>query len=90
MLFYQILPYNVHIKIQSHIETKKNVKYQLLHGMKNLHYLKVYILYQIFKILSKSSKKKKTLADNPPIRIYINKNENRISFKTKTGYYLKQ
>ena len=23
MLFYQILPYNVHIKIQSHIETKK-------------------------------------------------------------------
>ena len=26
--------------------------------------------------------------DNPPIRIYINKIENRITFKIKTGYYL--
>ena len=25
---------------------------------------------------------------NPSIRIYVNKIENRISFKTKTGYYL--
>ena len=25
---------------------------------------------------------------NPPIRIYINKIENRITFKTKAGYYL--
>ena len=28
------------------------------------------------------------LADNPPIRIYVNKTENRIAFKIKTGYYL--
>ena len=27
--------------------------------------------------------------DNPSIRIYINKIENRITFKIKTGYYLK-
>ena len=27
--------------------------------------------------------------DNPPIKIYINKIENRITFKIKTGYYLK-
>ena len=26
--------------------------------------------------------------DNPSVRIYVNKTENRITFKTKTGYYL--
>ena len=26
--------------------------------------------------------------DSPSIRIYVNKIENRITFKTKTGYYL--
>ena len=26
--------------------------------------------------------------DNPPARIYVNKIENRITFKIKTGYYL--
>ena len=29
-----------------------------------------------------------TLTDNPPIRIYVNKIENIITFKTKLGYYL--
>ena len=29
-----------------------------------------------------------TVTDNPSIRIYINKMENRIMFKIKTGYYL--
>ena len=28
------------------------------------------------------------MADNPAIRIYVNKIENRITFKIKTGYYL--
>ena len=27
-------------------------------------------------------------ADNPPIRIYVNRTENRITFKIKSGYYL--
>ena len=27
--------------------------------------------------------------DNSSIRIHVNKRENRITFKTKTGYYLK-
>ena len=27
--------------------------------------------------------------DNPSLRIYVNKIENRIRFKTKKGYYLK-
>ena len=26
--------------------------------------------------------------DDPPIRIYVNKTENRITFKIKTGYYI--
>ena len=29
------------------------------------------------------------VTDHPSIRIYINKIENRITFKIKTGYYLK-
>ena len=33
-------------------------------------------------------KKHKTVTDNPPIIIYINKIEIKITFKNKTGYYL--
>ena len=33
-------------------------------------------------------KKHEIVTDNPPIRIYDNKIENRITFKIKTGYYL--
>ena len=57
--------------------------------MKNLNYLMDHILYQIFKIFLNIYLKKygeKTV--NPSIRIYINKIENRITFKIKTGYYL--
>ena len=46
-------------------------------------------LYQIFKIILRISLKnygEKTI--NPSIRIYVNKIENRITFKIKTGYYL--
>ena len=33
-------------------------------------------------------KKHEIVTDNPPIRIYDKKIENRITFKIKTGYYL--
>ena len=33
-------------------------------------------------------KKHETVTDNPSIRIYINKIENKITCKIKTGYYL--
>ena len=33
-------------------------------------------------------KKHSDSVDNPSIRIYVNKNENRITFKIKNGYYL--
>ena len=32
--------------------------------------------------------KKYGITDNPSIRIYVNKIENKITFKIKTGYYL--
>ena len=33
-------------------------------------------------------KKHETVTDNPPISIYVNKTESRVTFKIKTGYYL--
>ena len=33
-------------------------------------------------------KNHETVTDNPSIRIYVNKIENRITFKIKIGYYL--
>ena len=46
-------------------------------------------LHQIFKItLNISLKKHETVTDNLSIRIYVSKIFNRITFKTKTGYYI--
>ena len=59
--------------------------------MKNLNYLMNHNLYQIFKrlfsiyIIYIKEHLEKTV--NPAIKIYINKTENRIMFKIKTGYY---
>ena len=33
------------------------------------------------------TKKHETVANHPPIKIYVNKIENRITFSIKTGYY---
>ena len=30
------------------------------------------------------------MTDNPPIRIYVNQIENRITFRIKAGYYLER
>ena len=57
--------------------------------MKNLNYLMDRILYQIFKIIVNIPQKKKKygeMADNSSIQICINKVENRITFKIKTGH----
>ena len=59
-----------------------NLKYQLQHGIRNLNYVLNYILYHIFRIiLSISLKKHRKKTDNPSIRIYMNKIENRSTFK---------
>ena len=56
--------------------------------MINLNYLMDYILHQILKIIGFIVKKHEAVSDNPPIRICINKIENRIKSKIKAGYYL--
>ena len=48
-----------------------------------------HIQYLIFKIIfSIFLKKHSESVDNPSIRIYVNKIQNRIKFKIKNGYYL--
>ena len=47
------------------------------------------ILCQIFKTILSITKKLEEKANNTSIRIYVNKIENRITFKIKTAYYLK-
>ena len=58
--------------------------------MKNLNYLIDHILYQkysgYFEYILKKNHRKKSV--NPLIKIYINKIENRITFKIKTQYCL--
>ena len=55
----------------------------------NLNYQMDHIQYQIFKtILSIFIKKHSEIVDDPPIEIFVSKNENRITFKIKNGYYL--
>ena len=56
--------------------------------MKSLKSLMDHILYQIFKIILNISLKNGTVTDNPSTMIYINKIENRITFRIETGYYL--
>ena len=47
------------------------------------------ILFLIFKIiLNTSLKKHETIADNPPVQIYVDKIKNRIVFKVKAGFKL--
>ena len=48
-----------------------------------------HILCQMFKItLSYIIEKHQKVTANPPVRIYLNKMENRITFRIKMGYYL--
>ena len=57
--------------------------------MINLNYQMDHILHQIFKIiLSIFEKERNENINNPSRKIYVNKIENRITFKIKTGYYL--
>ena len=51
-----------------------------------MNYLLSHILHQIFKTILSVFKKNKENIDNPLIKRYVNKIENRITFKIKTGY----
>ena len=64
----------------------KNLKYLHQHGMMNFNCLMDRILCQIFKIISKTSLKKHgEYTNKPSVQIYVNKIENRITFKIKDG-----
>ena len=57
-----------------------NEKFELPGGLYSASNIQDYFEYSI--------KKHETVTDNPPIRIYVNKIQNRIAFKIKTGNYL--
>ena len=57
-----------------------NEEFELPDGSYSISDIQVYVEY-IFKKHSES-------VDNPPIRIYVNRTENRITFKIKSRYYL--
>ena len=59
---------------------KWNEEFELLDGSYSISNIQDYFEY----ILKKPSES----VDNPPIRIYVNRIENRITFKIKSGYYL--
>ena len=80
--------YFLYMEKQKNYTTTINLKYHLQHGMMNLNYQMDHILYQIFKIILSIFKKNNENIDNPSIRLNVNKIENRIIFKIKTGYYL--
>ena len=56
--------------------------------MKNLNYLMGHILSNIQDYFEYILKKHEVKTDNLSIRIYVNKVDNRITFKITTGYYL--
>ena len=87
MLLYQILACTIHGKISLYKNNKCktsavtwNEEFELPDGTYSASDIQEYFEYIL--------KKHETVADNPSIMIYVNKIENRITFKLKTGYYL--
>ena len=56
-----------------------NLNYQMDHTLCQIFYVKI-----ILTILKKYGKN----TDNPSVKVYVNKLENRITFEIKTRYYL--
>ena len=82
MLLYQTLAFTTHGKIQ---KSNKNNKFKIVAPTWNEEFelepdISDYFEYTL--------EKHETVTDNPSITIYVNKVEKRITFKTKTGYYL--
>ena len=81
MLLCQILAYTIHRKILKCDTKAINVTYQLELPDGSYSVSDIKIILRISQKIWRS-------ADEPPIRIDVNKVENRIKFKIKTGYYL--
>ena len=90
MLRYQILAYTIHKRIQK--KSQKNNKLKILSPTWNYNFK---LLDRSYSVLDCQNyfeyiiKKLEPGTDNPPIRIYVNKTENRITFKCETGYYFR-
>ena len=89
MPLYQILVFTIHQKnIKSSYNNNKfkisasswSDGFELPDGSYSISDIQNYLEYIL--------KKHRENVDNPSIRIYANKIENRITFKIKTGYYL--
>ena len=77
MLLYQILAFAIYGKIKIYLTIIVNLNNNFNMSAPTWNE-DIFKMYQIFK----------TVTDNLSIRIYINKMENRITFKIKTGYNL--
>ena len=82
ILLYQILVFTMHEKILKFPIRIINLVWRIWITWWIIFCIKYSRLFKIY------LKKHETVTDNPSIRTYINKIENRITFKIKTGYYL--
>ena len=88
MLLYQILAFNTHGEKKSY----KNNKFKISAPTRNETFelpdrsYSVSDIHDYFEYIFKQHREK---TDNPSIIIYVNKIGNRITFKIKTGHYLK-
>ena len=83
MLLYQILAFTVHERNNNKFRISAlawNGKLELPNGSYSVSDIQGYLEY----ILKKHGEN----TDNPSIKVYVNKIENGITFKIKTGYYL--
>ena len=82
ILLYQILVFTMHEKILKFPIRIINLVWRIWITWWIIFCIKYSRLFKIY------LKKHETVTDNPSIRTYINKIENRITFKIKAGYYL--
>ena len=87
---YQILPFISHGKTYKAHTITMNLKYQLQHGMINLNCLMdcTYSISNIQDYFEYILKKHGENIDKPSVKIYVNKIENRITFKIKMNTVL--
>ena len=82
------LSITIHRKTLNLNATTINLRYMLQLGMMNVICLMDLIVSGIKDYFEYIIKRHETIADNPPVQIYVNKIKNKIVFKTKTGYKL--
>ena len=83
MLLYQNLAFSIHKKIWKNHTWKKKTKFKISDATWNEEFELTDGLYSVSK-----QKKHEAVAENPLIKIYVNKTENKIMIKIETGYFL--